>query len=340
MIHKNFGSSSGAITVSLLLAFLALLVVGGISCGKIQNISAPKRDLVAQEIKYFAPSEIPLELSKNTIFFWKKDFTGNQVSSVLKYAKLVERIDDALDPLRSEQGQLKIKEKNLRLEKNKINTSFNKTQKDLDQKEAELKKLESAVPRPDEVTLQKLRNEIEILKKEKVLKEEQKAKAEKDLSELSKKLEALNVRINAFTLPGTPITASAATELLSQQVDRFQAPSLFRFEFLENTGIAVSIEGWNLGDEEVAPSLSSLEGTIQNVKYEPLGGVFTFEIPLAHETFYVRVVRTKYERAENVFFSGDIVHKRSAQYCELKGLPMVECEPRYGVVKLSDRIPQ
>lgn len=322
------------------------------------------------------------------MFMWKKGASDDEVATVLKNSKLLDRAKSELAPLVHKRNEykdrfakVKFKSKEDQPDETPVDIveyprllkSLPGKQKQLTKAEKDLKDIQDKVssaqlkieglknqnPQSDDTTkqIEQLCRQIEQLNKQS--------------GEKSKKAEELKTEVN-FALKQQAAVTSAGLEAqveewkkdeekLAQKrevVSNFTGPIdesawvfnsqgvSFKFEFARDKRISVSIRNWKLSDtgtndpeivekdipndftfstefSKVALPNIGYEPTIRNVAYEPMGGIFTFEVYTSSSVYWFKIARTKYklEGDGRLYFKGEILR------CSVEngyGWPVVE----------------
>jgi hypothetical protein len=122
-----------------------------------------------------------------------------------------------------------------------------------------------------------------------------------------KELARLRAEVTGFTVP-----INDSTWVFNS------SPMRFSFNFTRE-GLTADIHNWKLSEindpeimEADAPVDYSSEGyrpRIKNVAYEPMGGIFTFEVYAPRSVYWFKIARTKYDREGDgrLYFKGEIL---------------------------------
>lgn len=331
------------------------------NCG-VESVVAGRNPVVPEELRKFP--ERSWRLTNVRLFLWRDDMTSEDVSETREIGDRLDELDLAAIPLNSEQLALNnqlipVKDsyylinKQLRsLKKAVKNIGKSKKAAETDQETAktELDKL-LAGPDPDPVKVRALEDKITELSGTiqaqaqallEIAPTQTQVQADLDAKRTERKrLEALMSALGAKQAK-IFMEGKERVDRLMEIVDYYKEQPSAVALILEDDGTTrVNISSWNLGDGNGAQNFSSVpplgggDPAIYNVSYEPVGGVYEFDLDVfedlerteIRDTFHFKFSRTNYDATDGRTFFGGEIEKYNYD----------EDESRYGIAKLADR---
>ncbi|MGE0615521.1 MAG: hypothetical protein AB7P04_07760 [Bacteriovoracia bacterium] len=258
----------------------------------------------------FAPEE-SIRMSNNKLFLWRQDMSPEHVQTASKIADEIDALDERsltvqkrVAELETDQAAVEDERKSVKSDLGKLGRSVTKKQTELDTEMAK------APDQQDPDKIKQLETELADLAAQKVAKEARFG----ELNEELKELDGLRDEADKIAVSG-----QEKVQKIMEVVDWYKKqPESFVFAREKDGSFSVSISNWGVVDGEDARSFSTADGTILNVKYEELGGVFEFEVAVAEgESYAFKVARSRYGSQADpygrIFLRGDIRHKRAGQ---------------------------
>lgn len=338
-------------------AFAALVVFSG--CGP-KDAHAPQvaGQNSSASLRYFPRQNT--ELNDVLMFMLKKGASREQVATVLKNSKLLDRAKGELAPMVRKRNEYKDRFAKVKykgkddqpdetsvdiVEYPRLLKALPGKQKQLTKAEKELKEVQDKMTAAQAKVEELMRQQPPTDDQAKQVGELQKqiAKLTLQSQERAKKAEVLQAEVVLVQKQQKAIADAGLEPLVEEwnahqdllakkraEVDDFTLPindstwlfnsSPMRFTFtFTREGLTADIHNWDLSkidDPEIAevgvPSDYSTEGykpRIKNVAYEPMGGIFTFEVYTPKSVYWYRIARTKYNREGDgrLYFKGEIL---------------------------------
>ena len=330
-------------TVMYLVSGIILSLVC-LSC-EVKTAIAPRIDLVPSHLAGIFNKQ-SIRLTNNRFFLWPENVTSEQVSRVLEVSDEMDDLDRKLFPMHQRLANLEvetapllegIQSKELALQKktnafSKKALSLKKIENDLSSApgESDKRKLEAAKAL--------LEGEIHQIQADQALLEAEAQKLRESPLLIEKNLLTLTRKENE------ELGRKYLEEVKSIVVWYDTQPTSVAFQF-DDAGVPqASISGWVMDRDEGVRDFSTKSApeekpTIENLKYDEVGGVYEFDVRVyedsvqsrLRETYSFRIARTNYGSEDGkIYFSGKIKRLRS--------LPGGGIEERQGAAKLVDKI--
>ncbi len=319
--------------------FILIMASGGASSmTSCQATPAHAPRNLSQGLREF-PSQ-DLLLTENRLFLWRADLKGDQVETVL-------RSSAEMDALTSEKQRLEGPKSLVEKDLAPYTQAVDPIQTRLGELNFLINRLKSQEKKEkDPEKKKKITEQITTLEEERRAKNDEKVALDlkfetslKDRKDLEAQSASLKVR------------GEAAVAKIKESVDLFYnfPPSSIRMAFLASGAIDFSIQGWNPHEAEVVPEFSTANHLVQNVDYQSLGGVLTFDVLLPsdsdlneiRETYSFRMVRIKYAASDGrVYYSGEFTRKMNPSYCERmeREQKPEDCQNRIGSAKFAGSV--
>jgi hypothetical protein len=344
--------------------FLFGLGVLGAGC-EVQQAVAPQVHVQPERLKEFPPSSMKdgFQLRSNQLFLWPEGVTDTQVARVFQISDEMDQgardrktVDDQISRMKSDPVIQKTEEdlKAKKREKNTKNGTWSSAVNKLKTNKTNLlrseKSLAEAKNNADQELIEKLQKDVdkyvkEIAELENKLPqleadtkkcEDEVKQVEQSLSLLQKnqvdQLASLEQKLLSFDQLGN----SLAADVMSL-VDWYDVRDMVvNIKCKDDGTFRISIKNWVFhpvangpgSDFSTEPEDGSAP-TIQNVQYNPQGGIFDFDVLVGEGIFSFHIARNKYQDGPEKFsFVGDLKRKQRLADGSL--------EIRRGVAKLVD----
>lgn len=305
--------------------FATTILLGGIalSACKAKPAQAPEAKLhpldARHAIRKFPKTD--MKFTQNQLFFWKKDTTEEQATTVIEAGGKAEALQDALYKMQLSNRDLVSKFTGLTAADG---TDLDVTQLQTDEatlpeKQAQLDNLtaqrDAALRQPtvDNSKVTSLNNKIKAQnKKIDKIKANLGVIHSKNLDNEYSSLKDLSQQIAQ-----SQSTLNEALMILDQSLWIFNTPTIaFNFSFGKDQAINANISNWDLSqinDPEIAETGSPTDfstdaSTVRNVTYSELGGALSFEVYTPHAAYWFKVAHNKYDAIDGfTHFKGDII---------------------------------
>jgi hypothetical protein len=350
---------------SVLLSLIGMtLALAGTGCGNAKEAHAPQlggEDSNLSGVSYFPRQNI--ELNDVLMFMWKRNVTADEVATVLKHSKLLDKAKTQIAPMVRERNEFKelfaqvkykVSDEQPEVPVDILAYSASLSDRETQQKKVEKEKAGLDAIQPD---IAKKRAKLEELKKQEPQTEDtakeiaqvtaELAKLTKQATGFEKRMAQYKSKVEAIEATIALPKAAIAKAGLEHQVTEWSehetkltekrdlatsymppinasawvfnsSPMRFSFEFQRDNHIKAKIHNWkvdldNMHDPEIAetgvlteftsepydydsrPELPVAFESIRRVAYEPMGGIFTFEVYTSKAVYWFKLARAKYD---------------------------------------------
>jgi hypothetical protein len=234
------------------------------------------------------------------IFLWKPETQPNEVTAVIDSSLTVDRLTDETVTIKAEQKKLRheFSEKSINVDETDqlVKDAVDRKkafEEQLADVRTQLAREESRTPR-NEAKVEQLRKKL--IRLEEKIQEQDTAMADALEAVRAAGLEAAWAKWSTQSQRRGVIAEDLQrlANTISESVELFQPAKRVQFYPPSDGGAwSAEIESWDLGDGRGGMVYSTADGTIRNVAYAEVGGVFSFEVVTPDATFRFRLARAR-----------------------------------------------
>lgn len=322
----------------------AALVVG---CGasNVRDVHSPKQVLSTAEPRRTFESPKDQILLNNKIFLWSYGMSARDVSTALKMAQQIDKIDTdqylvGREIQGAEQGLARIdgvRERITRLnqDRSRARILIRNATRERDNAKTELDKAQES---GNAEAIREWEGKVQAGQRKLDEALELQTNAERELPVAEEELKDVTAKVDPEGKKAEELIALRGRSASIQEVGRLatadltsvveldeDGPTLIRFDTKEDGHLLVNISQWPVGNLKsqgisMPPrNFSTEDGTITNAKFEPVGGKIEFEVTVyendlrteVQAVYKFKLARTEYKKTDDptdgrIFYQGDV----------------------------------